>query len=136
MMRVTLFTAGLLGLLILVLGVRVVAWRVRHRISLGTGEDAELEKRIRAHGNCVEWAPIGLILLYLAEQARGETWYVVAAAAALALGRLLHPLGLRTLDPNIFRTLGMLLTFLAVLTLSGLALVSALPACETCAAAG
>jgi uncharacterized membrane protein YecN with MAPEG domain len=135
-MRVTMFAAGILGLLILVLGVRVVAWRVKHRISLGTGSDGEMEKRIRAHGNCVEWTPIGLILLFLAEQAYGDTWFVIAGAVVLVLGRLLHPMGLRSLDPNFFRSSGIILTFLAVLGLSGLILASAIPRCETCVAAG
>ena len=135
-MQLTMITAGILGLLILVLGVRVVMWRVKHRISLGTGNDGELEKRIRAHGNCVEWAPIGLFLLFLAEQAHGRTWFVIAGAVALVLGRLLHPLGLKTLDPNFFRTAGMMLTFVAMLGLSAIVLVAAFPVCETCVAAG
>lgn len=135
-MQVTMFAAGVLGLLLLALGIRVVAWRYKHRISLGTGNDAELEKRIRQHGNCVEWAPIGLFLLFLAEQAHGRTWFVIAGATALVLGRLLHPLGLRTLSPNVFRSVGVVLTFLSILALSLIVLIAAFPMCETCAAAG
>ena len=131
-----MLSAGILGLLILALGVRVVAWRYKHRISLGTGNDGELEKRIRAHGNCVEWAPIGLFLLFLAEQAHGRSWYVIAGAVALVLGRLLHPFGLRTLSPNAFRSVGVVLTFLAVLWLSLLVLRAAFPVCQACTGAG
>ena len=136
MMRVTLISAGILGLLILALGVRVVAYRYRNRISLGTGNDGELEKLIRSHGNAVEWAPIGILLLFLAEQVHGATWYVIAAAAALVVGRLLHPLGLRVLSPNFFRSAGVVLTFLAIFCLAVLTVLSAFPVCEACAAAG
>lgn len=125
-MTVTMLAAGVLGLLMAVLGIRVIAMRFGRRISLGTGKDADLEKRIRVHGNAAEWVPIGLILLFLAEQAHGATPIVTGAAAALVIGRLAHPFGFRTLDPNIPRTAGMVLTIAAVLTLAALVLVAAI----------
>lgn len=124
-MTVTMVAAGLLGLLMAVLGIRVIAMRFNRRISLGTGKDSDLEKRIRVHGNAAEWVPIGLILLFLAEQAHGATPIVIGAAAALVIGRFAHPFGLRTLDPNIPRTAGMVLTIAAVLTFAALVLVAA-----------
>lgn len=113
-MQVTTVTAGLLGLLLLVLGMRVVQLRMKTRISLGVGDSAEMETRVRAHGNAAEWIPIGLILLFLAEQVQGAHWLVVGGAALLVLGRILHPLGLANRSPNAFRTLGMVFTWTAV----------------------
>jgi len=125
-MQVTMISAGLLGLLILVLGVRVVALRMRDKISLGDGGDAALLARIRAHGNCVEWAPIGLILLFLAEQAHGQAWFIVALAAMLVIGRILHPFGLRRTEVNAARSLGMILTWISLGILALLLLAHAL----------
>jgi uncharacterized membrane protein YecN with MAPEG domain len=113
-MQVTMVTAGLLGFLMLILGVRIVQFRMKTRISLGTGDNADLETRVRAHGNAAEWIPIGLILLFLAEQAQGAHWLVVTGAALLVGGRLLHPFGLANRSPNAARTLGMLFTWAAV----------------------
>jgi uncharacterized membrane protein YecN with MAPEG domain len=124
-MQVTMFAAGILGLLMLVLGVRVVQMRMQGRISLGDGDNPELLKRIRAHGNCAEWVPIGLFLLFLAEQAAGPTWYVIALAALLVTGRLLHPFGLKPGPPNPARTLGMVFTWTAIGLLAILVLVLA-----------
>jgi uncharacterized membrane protein YecN with MAPEG domain len=113
-MQVTMVTAGVLGFLLLILGMRVVQLRMKTRISLGTADNADMETRVRAHGNAAEWIPIGLILLFLAEQAQGSHWLVVGGAALLAAGRLLHPFGLANRSPNAARTLGMVFTWTAV----------------------
>lgn len=113
-MQVTMIVAGMLGLSMLGLGMSVVQFRMKARISLGDGDNPDLQTRIRAHGNAAEWIPIGLILLFLAEQAQGAHWLVVAGAALLLAGRLLHPLGLRNRSPNLARTLGMLFTWAAI----------------------
>ncbi len=125
-MQVTMISAGLLGLLLVILGARVVLIRLKDKVSLGDGGDGVLLARIRAHGNCAEWAPIGLILLFLTEQAHGRAWHVVALAAMLVVGRLLHPLGLRTPEPNMARTLGMVLTWTSIVAMALLLLAHAL----------
>ena len=38
--------------------------------------------------------PIGLFLLFLAEQSLGSGWVVIVLAAMLVAGRVLHPFGL------------------------------------------
>ena len=119
-MQITMVTAGLMGFLLLMLGVRIVLYRRRAGISLGTGGDAGMETRVRAHGNAAEWIPIGLILLFLAEQTQGADWLVGAAAALLVVGRLLHPFGMALPAPNAPRVLGMVLTWAAI---GGLALM-------------
>jgi hypothetical protein len=113
-MQVTMVTAGLLGLLLLVLGIRIVQFRMKTRISLGIADNAEMETRVRAHGNAAEWIPIGPILLFLAEQAQGRHWLVMGGAALLVVGRLLHPFGLADRSPNIARSLGVVFTLTAV----------------------
>jgi hypothetical protein len=119
-------TAGILGLLLLVLGLRVVMMRMKGRISLGDGDNPELLTRIRAHGNCAEWVPIGLFLLFLAEQSLGRSWIVIALAVLLVAGRVLHPFGLRPGPPNPARSLGMVLTWTSVGVLAILVLLRGL----------
>jgi uncharacterized membrane protein YecN with MAPEG domain len=127
--KVTLITAGMLGLLLLVLGIRIVQLRMQTRISLGDGDNPELLTRVRAHGNAAEWIPIGLILLFLAEQSLGSHWAVITLAALLVLGRLLHPFGLANRAPNAARSLGMVLTWIAVGLLAILVLLRGLGLC-------
>jgi uncharacterized membrane protein YecN with MAPEG domain len=113
-MQVTMIAAGILGLLLLGLGIRVVQFRMKTRISLGDGDNPDLETLVRAHGNAAEWIPIGLILLFLAEQAQGAHWLVVAGVTLLVAGRMLHPFGLANRSPNVARTLGMVFTWTAI----------------------
>jgi len=125
-MQVTMISAALLGMLLIVLGARVIAIRLKDRVSLGDGGNGLLLSRIRAHGNCVEWAPIGLILLFLTEQAYGKPWFVLVLAAMLVIGRTIHPLGLRKLEPNAARAGGMMLTLFSIGVMALLLLVHAL----------
>lgn len=88
--------AGLCGLLLTILYVRVSQRRLATKIGMGTGSDAILEQRIRAHGNFIESVPIALILLYLFEQAGVDSIYVHAFGVALVLARVAHALGIST----------------------------------------
>ena len=58
-MRITGLYVALGVLLVLMLAVRVSLRRRTARIGIGDGDDAELRKRIRAHGNAIEYLPIG-----------------------------------------------------------------------------
>ena len=91
---VTGIYAALVGLLLTVLYVRVSQRRLATRIGTGTGGDADLEQRVRAHGNLVESAPIALILLYLLEQTGPSPIYMHALGAAYLLARVAHAQGM------------------------------------------
>ena len=60
---ITLLYAALCTLLILVLAGRVIAARWQHKVGLGDGGNTELNRRVRAHANAVEYVPLALILL-------------------------------------------------------------------------
>lgn len=64
---VTPFYAGFLALLYIALSARVIKHRRSARISLGDGNDVALQQKIRVQSNCAEYAPIGIVLLLLAE---------------------------------------------------------------------
>jgi len=88
--------AGLCGLILTFLYVRVSQRRLATKIGIGAGSDAILEQRIRAHGNFIESVPIALILLYLFERTDVESIYVHAFGVALVLARVAHAQGIST----------------------------------------
>lgn len=120
-MQVTMLAAGVLGLLVVVLGLRVSAARRKFGISLGDGGNPVLQERIRAHGNAVETIPLALILLLLAEQTNGAIWLVIGLAALLVVSRILHPIGIALPAPNAPRVIGIIGTWTVT---GGLALMA------------
>lgn len=120
-MQVTMLAAGVLGLLVVVLGLRVSAARRKFGISLGDGGNPVLQERIRAHGNAVETIPLALILLLLAEQTNGAIWLVIGLAVLLVVSRILHPIGIALPAPNAPRVIGIIGTWTVT---GGLALMA------------
>lgn len=88
--------AGITGLLLVVLYIRISQRRLTTKIGVGSGGDAELEQRVRAHGNLIEAAPFALILLYLIEQTGLGSMYVHALGALFIAARLAHAQGMST----------------------------------------
>ena len=131
-MQLTMITAGILGLLVVVLGLRISAMRRSAHVSTGDGGNPALAARIRAHGKCVETVPLALILLFLAEQAHGRPWYLVALAAILVVSRLIHPIGMSLPSPNMPRVIGILGTWGVTIILALMALARGLSLCGTC----
>jgi uncharacterized membrane protein YecN with MAPEG domain len=119
---ITLTIAGAAALLNLWLSARVSRLRWRHKVSLGTGGHDLVEKRMRAHANFTEYAPLFLILLGLIELARGSETWLWAIAIAFVLGRLAHAFGMDRPAPNALRIGGMMLTYAPLLILAVYAL--------------
>jgi uncharacterized protein len=92
-MRITGLYAALSILLILILAVRVVAYRFSHKIGLGDGDDSELRKRIRAHGNAIEYLPPALILLLLLELNQTSPVLLHTFGIVLIIARVAHAWG-------------------------------------------
>jgi len=113
---VTAFYAGLLALLLLVLGMRLPLLRRRHQVSLGDGGVPALQRAVRMHGNAAETIPIGLILLAVLELQGFSLWILNAVGGSLLLGRILHPFGLAMGEVGAGwpRVAGMLLTWLSI----------------------
>ena len=86
--------AGLLGILLVVLIVRVGWTRKRVRVALMDGGNPELMVAIRQHGNFIEMVPMCLILIGILEL-QGVSIYVIhALGIVLLVCRLIHPFGL------------------------------------------
>ena len=112
--------AGLTGLLLLLLSLIVVLARKNTGIGIGDGQQPKLIAAIRAHGNLVEYAPLVLLLLALAEAAKlNAAWLHLCGLMWLA-GRCLHGYGMIKGQGNVHygRLIGILLTWLSLLILS------------------
>ena len=98
-MPVFFVCAGLLGLLVVVLTVNVGIIRGRKKINLGDGGDPEMIAAIRAHANLIEFAPLCLLLIYMASDFYGF-WTTAALSALLLLARILHAGGMLDVIPR------------------------------------
>ena len=94
MPKITLLFASLHVLLMLALAVPVVLHRNTHKIGIGDGGDKRLARKIRVHGNFVEYVPFALLVLALLELCGLPVAWVWGFGGALFLGRLLHAFGL------------------------------------------
>lgn len=116
---VTAVYASLLAILYVVLSYRVALRRTRFKVGLGTGQNTELERAIRIHGNFAEYVPFALLLLALFEAGGGPAWAVHAAGALLLVARGLHALGLtQSSGRSPGRFGGVIATWLVVLALA------------------
>ena len=126
-LQLPLYTAASTACLMLIqvaLMFSVIKSRGDLNIFIGHGDNAMLERKIRAHGNFVEYAPLGLVLIAVAELQGAPAFAVHLLGTALFLGRALHAYGItRPKDLHPARGLGMLLTF-AALGLTSLALLA------------
>ena len=115
---ITLLYAGILGVLLVALSVRVTALRGKHKVNLGDGGNEELQRAIRVQGNFVEYVPLALILIGLLEMNGAPAWAVHAFGIVLAVARLSHAYSLyaASMPPRIVGTSG---TW-AVLAVAGL----------------
>ena len=129
---VTATAAGALGLFYVALSFWVIARRRSAQVGIGDGDDRELARRIRVHGNFAEYVPFCVMLLALNEVAGPRPFWLIPCAVAVVAGRLLHALGLgRSIGVSAPRFVGMSLTFLSIVALS----LGALKLACTCSAA-
>ena len=114
--------AGLLGILIIVLSLRVIALRGNPAFNWFTFRnqgDISLQRAIRGHGNLTEYAPIFLILLYFVEKSGFDVTAVHWYGSVFVLGRLMHGVCFGFLEKNMFlRVGGTILTLFPILGLS------------------
>ncbi|WP_293447223.1 MAPEG family protein [Planktotalea sp.] len=101
----------------------MVVYRRKNLISMGDHGDNSLLKRMRAQGNCAEYAPFGVMLLAFVEISDAPTVAVHFLGAMLVLGRLAHAWGFSASPPVMMgRVVGMVLT-LSMILLSALGLL-------------
>ena len=124
---ITTILASLIALLLVRLSLRVIQLRRKNQVSLGDGGHEDLRRAIRGQANCAEYAPVGVLLVLIAELQ--STSIVVTAilallAAAFLLGRLLHGYALGYAEKAVGpRVRGMQLTVLSIVGLAALNLL-------------
>jgi uncharacterized membrane protein YecN with MAPEG domain len=120
---ITSLYAGLLGLLLVVLSVRVVLARTKHEVSVGDGGHDEILIAQRMQGNFIEYVPIALLLIALLEMDGTSAAIVQALGISLVAARLMHPFGLAPeFRIRLPRALGSVITW-AVIAVASLMLV-------------
>lgn len=126
-LQVTLLLAGLFSLLMVPLSFQVSLRRIKAGVSaFGGGGDEILHRRIRAHGNFIEYAPTALIAVSLIEYTAGSTLFVWCLATAFFLSRVGHAIGLLYMSTPALRGASMLIQHAAFLAAGGWLLTKAL----------
>ena len=110
--------AALCALLIFALSLRIALLRKRLRIGIGDGGDAGLARAIRAQANAIEYVPMLLVMLLIAENNGAGVAFMHACGAGLLVARVLHAVGLSgTAGVSFGRFWGILLTWAVLLAL-------------------
>ena len=96
-------------------------------MSIGHGNQPELERAIRAHANFAEYVPFTLLLLAMFETLSQSVIIVHLLGLAILAARLLHAYSINQLQEVIrHRVIAMLTTFAVMATASGGILVTVL----------
>ena len=95
MVPITALYAGLLALIVILLGGLIGPLRLRANISILHGNDMVLATAIRRHGNFTESVPFALILLGFLELNGASPGLLHGLGIALLVSRIAHPLGLK-----------------------------------------
>ena len=116
---ITMLYAGLCTILVVLLGLRVVQWRFRHKIGLGDGGDPHLQRRVRTHANAIENLPLALLLLGGMELNGYPAGLIHGFGATLLVSRVAHAWGLsRSSGVSRGRFMGTLFTWLLMLAMA------------------
>ena len=118
-MRTAALYVGLFGILLIILSLRVSLVRRDARVALGDGDNEVLRRRIRAHGNFVEFVPIALLLLALAEHTGMGSLFIHLFGVVLLAARIAHAYGIcQTKEIFVFRMAGTVATLTVIGILS------------------
>ncbi len=92
--QITGIYASALGVLAIILSFHVILHRAKSGISFLDGGNPQMAERIRRHGNFMEYVPLALILLAIAEAGGAPKLWLHADGALLLASRLIHPFGI------------------------------------------
>jgi uncharacterized membrane protein YecN with MAPEG domain len=117
---ITNVTLTVLVLLYIFLSVNVINYRRKNKINLGDQSDNKILRKIRMHANFAEYAPIGLLIVFLLEFNNANPALIQTTALLLVIGRFLHPYSISENNKfGLLRPISMALTFTSLLIGSG-----------------
>jgi uncharacterized protein len=98
--HITSIYAATLGFLAILLSFHVIQLRAKTKVSLLDEGNPVLRERIRRHGNFVEYVPLALILMALAEAGGATSTWLHIIGGVLLVSRLIHPFGIKHNDAS------------------------------------
>lgn len=119
---ITLTIAAAAALLNIWLMMRVGKVRLAEKISVGDGGNENVIRRMRAHSNFIESAPIVLILIAAIELSIGTNLALWIVSSLYIIGRIAHGFGMDGGSFEKGRVLGTIITMLTMLGLAGWAI--------------
>ncbi len=108
------------------LAIRCGQVRTSEKVSVGDGGNEKLIRRMRAHANFIENAPLVLIMIAALEFAHPGSTALAAVAGVFLLGRVGHGLGMDGGSFRLGRVIGTVITLLTQIGLAGWAIMSAM----------
>lgn len=124
---ITSLLAAAFAILMVPLSVQVSLHRIRTRSVAGVvAHDETLRRKVRAHGNFIEYAPMAIILVALVEFAGGSRMLVAGLALAFLLSRIMHALGMLYTSTPVLRAPSMLVQHIGFVVAGGWLIATAL----------
>ena len=114
-LHVTSLIAGLFALMMVPLSFQITIRRFKVRTVFGDAGDETLRRRIRAHGNFIEYAPTALLLLGLVEGQGAPSLLVWPLGIAFLVSRAVHAIGMLYTSTPTLRAVGMVVQHTAFL---------------------
>ncbi|MDP1931120.1 MAG: MAPEG family protein [Gammaproteobacteria bacterium] len=108
-LQITSILTGLFSLMMVALSLQVSLRRRQLNVSAGDANDIVLRRRIRAHGNFIEYAPLMVLAVAIIEYNAGPRWLLAGLALAFLLSRVLHAIGMLTMEKPTLRAMGIVL---------------------------
>ena len=104
------------SVLLIALSLRVGLVRIKKGVNLGDGGQSQLQARIRAQGNYIEYAPMALIGLFIIAALNAHPLALHVFGISFLVGRLAHASAMDTEGARgKGRGIGMILTFSTLL---------------------
>jgi uncharacterized protein len=107
--------AAVFAILMVLLSVQTSLRRAALKVTHGDAGDETLRRRIRAHGNFIEYAPLAVVVVLLVEISGAARINTLILALAFVAARLLHAAGMLYTSSPALRAAGMLLQHAAFL---------------------
>ncbi len=124
---ITSIYAASLAFILIFLSIKIIKNRRFSKIALGDKGEDILQRKIRAHGNFIEYTPLFLILLFLVEVEGLNKYFIHIIGATYVIGRISHAYGIIVAEVSnknyIYRQTGMVCTFLCLASLAAILLI-------------